>query len=75
MPSANTDGRVNKLVTLFAFAPAPGHAHLLTIKIQYTLTVFWLRSTLYRDTAPVLPTKFVTGDKFMSPINIAPRQA
>jgi hypothetical protein len=32
---------------------APGHAHLLTIKLQYTLTVFWLRSTLYRDTAPV----------------------
>jgi hypothetical protein len=26
---------------------APGHAHLLAIKIQYTLTVFWLRDSLY----------------------------
>ena len=52
---------------------APGYAHLLAIKFQYTLTVFWLRSTLYRDTAPVLPTNFVTGVKFTAPIKIVPR--
>ncbi len=42
---------------------APGHAHLHAIKIQYTLTDFLLRDKLYPDTAPVLPTSFVTGDK------------
>ena len=57
----------------FVMVLAPGHAHLLAIKFQYTLTVFWLRSALYRDTAPVLPTSFVTGDKFAAPIIIVPR--
>ena len=52
---------------------APGHAHLLAIKLQYTLTGFWLRSALYRDTAPVPSTKFVTGDKFVAPIKLVPR--
>jgi hypothetical protein len=41
---------------------APGHAHLPAIIIQYTLIVFWLRSTLYHDTAPLPPIIFVTGD-------------
>ena len=49
---------------------APGHAHLLAIIIQYTLTVFWLRSALYRDTAPVPATNFVTGDKYAAPIKL-----
>jgi hypothetical protein len=44
----------------FVMAVTPGHppslrfggqsAHLHVIKILFTLTVFWLRSTLYRDT-------------------------
>ena len=55
--------------------PAPGHAHLLVIKIIYTLTVFWLRSGLYRDTAPVPAAKFVTGEKFGAPIKLVARHA
>jgi len=54
----------------FVMVLEPGHAPLLTIKFQCTLTVFWLRSTLYRDTAPVPPTKYVTGDKFAAPIKL-----
>jgi hypothetical protein len=57
----------------FVMVLAPGHAHLNPIKIIYTLTVFWLRDSLYRDTTPVLPTSFVTGDKFAAPIKIVPR--
>ena len=34
------------------------------------MTVFWLRDKLYRDTAPVHATKFVTGDKFEAPIKL-----
>ena len=49
---------------------APGHAHLFAIKLQYILTVFWLRSALYRDTAPVPATSFVTGDKLTAPIKL-----
>jgi len=43
----------------FVMVLAPGHptslryvgqnVHLLAIKLEYTLTVFWLRSALYRD--------------------------
>ncbi len=51
---------------------APGRAHLHIIEIHYTLTVFWLRDKLYRDTAPVHTTNFVTGDKFMAPIKLVP---
>jgi len=54
---------------------APGHAHLLAIKTQYTLTVFCLRSALYRDTAQVPATNFVTEDKFAAPIKLVPRHA
>jgi len=32
-----------------------------------------LRNTLYRDTAPVLATSFVTGDKLAAPIILVPR--
>jgi len=41
----------------FVMVLVPGYAHLLAIKIQHTLTVFWLRDKLYRDTAPVLLIK------------------
>ena len=37
------------------------------------MTNFWLRDNLYRDTAPVHATKFVTGDKFPAPIKLVPR--
>jgi hypothetical protein len=37
------------------------------------VTDFWLRDKLYRDTAPVPATKFVTGDKLLAPIKIVPR--
>ena len=37
-----------------------------------TLINFWLRDKLYRYTAQVPATKFVTGDKFAAPINLAP---
>jgi hypothetical protein len=59
----------------FVMVLAPGYVHLLAIKIKHYLTVFWLRSTLYRDTAPVRPTSFVTGDKFAAPIKLIPRHA
>jgi hypothetical protein len=40
-----------------------------------TLTDFWLRDILYRHTAPVPATKFVTGDKFVAPIKLVPRHS
>ncbi len=39
-----------------------------------TVTVFWLRDKLYRDTAPVSANNYVTGDKFAAPIKLVPRQ-
>jgi hypothetical protein len=51
---------------------APGHAHLLAIKFQYTLTDFLLRDSLYPDTAPVPSPTFVTGDEFVAPIKLVP---
>ncbi len=57
----------------FVMVLAPGHAHPPAIKSQFTLTVFWLRDKLYRDTAPVPATNFVTGDKFAAPIKLVPR--
>jgi hypothetical protein len=43
-----------------------------------TVTDFWLRPTLYRDTAPVLAISFVTGDipiaiGIAAPIELVPR--
>jgi hypothetical protein len=38
-----------------------------------TVTNLWLRYSLYRDTAPVLATSFVTGDNFAAPIKLVPR--
>ena len=69
----------NRLVTVFAMllhprqicngrctrTPASARNNALCTVITY-----WLRSTLYRDTAPVLSTNIVTGDKFAAPIII-----
>src|SRR4030042_28148 len=72
------------LVTLFAFAPAlktvsswPLHPDTLicTQLKSCTLTNFWLRDNLYRDTAQVPATIFVTGDKFAAPIKLVPRHS
>ncbi len=56
----------------FVMVVAPGYAHLPAIKIHYTLTVFWLRSTLYRDTALVPAANSVTRDNFAAPIKLVP---
>jgi hypothetical protein len=38
-----------------------------------TVIILWLRLSLYRDTALVLATSFVTGDNFAAPIFLVPR--
>jgi len=40
---------------------------------SYTLTMFWLRDKLYRDTAPVLPTNILYRDSLSAQINLVPR--
>jgi hypothetical protein len=40
-----------------------------------TVITYWFRSTLYRDTAPVPVTNFVTGDKFAAPISLVTRHS
>jgi len=69
-------------VTLFAFTPAPKTNSLWPLHpdtLIYpqlkscTVTDYWLRDSLYRDTAPVPAIKFVAGDKFVAPINLVPR--
>jgi|GEM_PF-3318306 hypothetical protein len=66
---ANTDGRVNKLVTVFersctqdksVIALAPRHPHLHIIKILPGIN-FWLLDKWYRDAALVPITGYVTG--------------
>jgi hypothetical protein len=59
----------------FVMVVAPGHTHLLAILILYTLTVLWLRSKLYRDTAHVPASNFVTGDKFVASISLITRHS
>jgi hypothetical protein len=54
---------------------APGYAYLLAIKIQYYVTVFWLRDSLYRDTAPMPPTKILYRDSSLAPIKLVPQHA
>jgi hypothetical protein len=71
-------------VTLFAFTPT------LKINLQWLLhpdtricsqlkpgivTGFWLRDSLYRDTAPVSPTKILYRDSLLAPIKLVPRHA
>jgi hypothetical protein len=64
-------------VTVFAFASAlktnllwllHPDTRICTQLISCTLANFWFRDSLYRDTAPVPATSFVTGDKFVAPI-------
>jgi hypothetical protein len=71
-------------VTLFAFAPAPQtnsqwplnpDTRICPQLNSCTLTNFWLRDSLYRDTAPVPSPNFVTGDRFAAPINLVPRHS
>jgi hypothetical protein len=71
-------------VTLFAFAPAPKtnlqcllhpDTRICTQFNSGTVINYCLRDNLYRDTAPVPATKFVTGDKFAAPINLVPRHS
>ena len=69
-------------VTVFAFAPAPKtnlywllHPDM-RICLQYkscTVINFWLKDSMYRDTAPVPANNFVNGDKFEAPIKLVPR--
>jgi hypothetical protein len=40
-----------------------------------TVITYWLRSTLYRDTAPVPAINFVTRDNFAVSINLVPRHS
>jgi hypothetical protein len=68
----NTDNAKGKLlVTVFAFTPAPmtipayrgtRTPHQYSQLYFCTLTNLWLRDNLYRDTAHVPATNFVTGD-------------
>jgi hypothetical protein len=82
MPTANTDNKRHLFVMVFVFVPAsktaPADRGTRTSRQYFqlnfcTLTNFWLRSNLYRDTAPVPATNFITGDKFADPNNLVPR--
>jgi len=48
-------------------------ARICTQLKSCTVINSFLRDSLYRDTAPVPATKFVTGDKFVAPIKLVPR--
>jgi len=84
MPKHNTDNMGKLFVTLFAFTL---HSRQICNgcctrtrssarnNALCTVITYWLRSTLYRDTAPVPATNFVTGDKFAAPIKLVPRHA
>ena len=69
-------------VTVFAFAPALKKdlrwfmypdTRIYTQFKSCTVTDFWLRDKLYRDTAPVPATNFVTGDNLVASIKLVPR--
>ena len=49
-----------------------GQARICLQLYPYTLTVSWLRDSLYRDTAPVPAINIVTGDKFAAMIKLVP---
>ncbi len=69
MPKHNTDGSVNKLVTIFAFCScflesfivfgAPGYAHLPAPKLVYRDLFIVPAGSLYRETAPVALTQIL----------------
>ena len=71
-------------VMVFAFAPAtrtiPADRGTRTSRQNSqsnfrTLTNFWLRDKLYRDTAPVLLTVIQYRDSLPAPIKLVPRHA
>jgi hypothetical protein len=51
-----------------------GHARCSQFN-SCTLINLWLKPTLYRDTAPVPETSFVTGDNLVAPIHLVPRHS
>ncbi len=78
----NTDNKRHLFVTVFehpAFyimtlkSDHPDTAPVLTIKLCVVWQIPCFVVNLYCDTAPVLATNFVTGDKFAVPINLVPR--
>src|SRR4030066_1873135 len=80
----NTDNMGKLFVTLFAFTPAPKTNSLWPLHPDTricpqlkscTLTNFWLRDSLYRDTAPVPPIKILYRDSLPAPIKLVSRHA
>jgi len=82
-PKYNTDGRVNKLVTVFAkTAPQINPAEFMypdtrtcTLNKSCTVIDSCFRDSLYRDTAQVLTTKILYPDSFLAPTNLVPRHS
>jgi hypothetical protein len=79
----NTDGIIHKLVMVFA-RPCSHDKSCQNLQPdtrtcpQYKsciVTVSWLRSYLYRDTAPVPLTKILYPDSFAAPIKLVSRHA
>jgi hypothetical protein len=79
----NTDGIINGLVTVFAFAPAPmtnlkwplhPDTRICTQLKSCTMTIFWLRDKLHRDTAPAPIYQLSATETDFQPLsNLAPR--
>ena len=81
MAAHNTVNKVNRFVTVFAL---PLHLDKFVTILHpdsricsqhnfFTVINLWLRNSLYRDTAPVPANSFVTGDRFLAPIYLVPR--
>lgn len=80
----NSVNIVNKLVTVFAFAPARNRNSLIDLTPETrickqskscTMTTFWLRPSLHRDTAPVSASRFCNPDLFVLPSKFLPRHS
>jgi hypothetical protein len=66
----------DKFVMLYAsgpFAPLRTGTRICPQLKSSTVTHFWFRDSLYRDTAPVLPTKILYRDSLLAPIKLVPR--
>ena len=84
VPVANTDNKINKLVTVFALilctldniwrGDKPGFPPLL-IETSVTVDNNWRASTLYRDTAPVLLATCCNRGQHMARITSVPRHS
>jgi hypothetical protein len=83
-PTANTDGIIHKLVTVFAancFLPGycpPLYPDTLSCMSDSSATgINFLLSIEVCEpgAAPLLSTRFTTGDKFVIPIELVPRNA